>query len=146
MNIILGQSFNTRSVIPQLVIVTPTRFLDFNTRTYKEKHFKRCVFLQIFFFLKLKCFHWHKLKSSCYQFFLLGQKNYKDGNFSHYSGTWLNWKLSGVFSFTCTWSSSITGSLVLVDLSAVRFRFMAWRGFVLATSRKRQEENPNFSF
>jgi hypothetical protein len=23
-----------------------------------------------------------------------------------------------------------------VDLSAVRFRFMAWRGFVLATSRK----------
>lgn len=39
MNIILGQSFSTRSVMPQLVIVTPTRFLDFNTRTYKKKKF-----------------------------------------------------------------------------------------------------------
>lgn len=37
MNIILGQSFSTRSVIPQLVIVTPTRFLDFNTRTYNDE-------------------------------------------------------------------------------------------------------------
>lgn len=73
MNIILGQSFNTRSVIPQLVIVTPTRFLDFNTRTYKEKNVKRYVFLQIFV-LKCKGFHWHKLRSSYYQFLLLGQK------------------------------------------------------------------------
>lgn len=40
MNIILGQSFSTRSVIPQLVIVTPTRFLDFNTRTYNNKCLK----------------------------------------------------------------------------------------------------------
>lgn len=39
MNIILGQSFSTKSVMPQLVIVTPTRFLDFNIRTYKKKKF-----------------------------------------------------------------------------------------------------------
>lgn len=29
---------------------------------------------------------------------------------------------------TCTWSSSVTGSLVLVDLSAVGFLFTATRG------------------
>lgn len=34
MNIILGQSFSTKSVIPQLVNVIPTRFLDFKVSTW----------------------------------------------------------------------------------------------------------------
>lgn len=34
MNIILGQSFSTKSVIPQLVKVIPTRFLDFKVSTW----------------------------------------------------------------------------------------------------------------
>lgn len=41
---------------------------------------------------------------------------------------------------TWTWSSSITGSLVLVDLSAVLFRFVVCRGFGLATSGNRKPE------
>ncbi len=35
---------------------------------------------------------------------------------------------------TWTWSSSVTGSLVLVDLSTIRFLFTATRGFALGSS------------
>lgn len=35
---------------------------------------------------------------------------------------------------TCTWSPFITGSLILMGLSAIHFGFMAWCDFVLATS------------
>lgn len=37
---------------------------------------------------------------------------------------------------TCTWSSSVTGSEVLVDLSAIRFLFTASRGLALEKSAK----------
>lgn len=37
MNIILGQSFSTKSVIPQLVNVIPTRFLDFKVSTWGKR-------------------------------------------------------------------------------------------------------------
>lgn len=43
MNIILGQSFSTKSVIPQLVSVIPTRFLDFKVNTWgKRKKNLKC--------------------------------------------------------------------------------------------------------
>jgi hypothetical protein len=131
MNIILGQSFSTRSVIPQLVIVTPTRFLDFNTRTYKEKKFKvtyECIFLVFFcLFLSFITLTGTTEKQLMPIFlFRIKKKNYADRSFSFFVQLkkWASLKDKGFF-FTCTWSSSITGSLVLVDLSAVRFRFMA---------------------
>lgn len=44
---------------------------------------------------------------------------------------------------TCTWSSSVTGSEVLVDLSDIRFLFTATRGLTLDRSRQRTAEVSN---
>ena len=87
MNIILGQSFSTRSVIPQLVIVTTTIFLDFNTRTYKEKNLEDvpsrvCTLKKKN--KKLKCFHWHNWEATTSLLFM-AKKICKDGNFSSFT-------------------------------------------------------------
>ena len=102
MNIILGQSFSTRSVIPQLVIVTPTRFLDFNTRTYKEKNLEDvpsrvCTLKKK---KKIKCFHWHNWEATTTNLFSLRQRKYVKMETLvplHYSGTWQDWKVSEGF-------------------------------------------------
>lgn len=118
MNIILGQSFRTRSVIPQLVRVIPTRFLLFRDKIYTSKTIfdKNSRTISTNFNQKAT-----EDKNICVLFF---------GLQSQVSVT----VFVSECTRTCTWSSSVTGSEVLVDLSAIRFLLTAIRGLALERS------------
>lgn len=71
---------------------------------------------------------WPEGDATAARLFSLGRRRYRKTDAfvpSRCPGTRLDGEASEGSPFTCTWSSSITGSLVLVDLSAVRFRFTA---------------------
>lgn len=130
MNIILGQSFSTRSVIPQFVIVTPTRFLDFNTRTYDDRNLgvmRGCVTMLCFF--QSKSFHSDNLES-VNQVFSLGQTVQKGGNLSFLARTGLAVGRDGflLYLHMVILDHRVTGAGRLICRS-LSFHGMTWLGF-----------------